>query len=125
MAGRPIRQTRRLQIVTKAVGETTGTILPGTHYFHDETENCTYWYTLNDFKADHNAYLYANHDQTDLHFTGPLYTQPSKEYHLYAADDDDDNVYSTNLLGNPYPCNARITIGEEVQEVFYSMNTDT
>ena len=99
--------------------------LPGTHYFHDETENCTYWYTLNDFKADHNAYLYANHDQTDLHFTGPLYTQPSKEYHLYAADDDDDNVYGTNLLGNPYPCNARITIGEEVQEVFYSMNTDT
>ncbi len=98
--------------------------LPGTHYFYDETENCTYWYTLNDFKADHNAYLYANHDQTDLHFTGPLYTQPSKEYHLYAADDDDDNVYGTNLLGNPYPCNARITIGEEVQEVFYRMDTD-
>ncbi|MBO6025306.1 MAG: hypothetical protein J6P83_10690 [Bacteroidales bacterium] len=99
--------------------------LPGTHSFYDETEDATYWYTLNDFKADHNAYLYANYDQTDLHFTGPLYTQESMVYHLYAATNADDVVFGTNLLGNPYPCNARITIGEEVQEVFYSMNTDT
>ena len=97
--------------------------MPGTHSFYDETEDATYWYTLNDFKADHNAYLYANYDQTDLHFTGPLYTQDSMVYHLYAATNADDVVFGTNLLGNPYPCNARITVGEEVQEVFYRMDT--
>lgn len=59
--------------------------LPGTHSFYDETEDATYWYTLNDFKADHNAYLYA-------------------------ATNADDVVFGTNLLGNPYPCNARITV---------------
>ena len=98
--------------------------LPGTHSFYDETEDATYWYTLNDFKADHNAYLYANYDQTDLHFTGPLYTQESMVYRLYAATNADDVVFGTNLLGNPYPCNAKITVGEEVQEVFYQMDTD-
>ena len=98
--------------------------LDGEHFFYDETEDATYWYTLNDFKADHNAYLYANYDQTDLHFTGPLYTQDSMVYRLYAATNADDVVFGTNLLGNPYPCNARITVGEEVQEVFYQMEID-
>lgn len=33
-------------------------------------------------------------------------------------------MFGTNLLGNPYPCNAKITVGEEVQEVFYQMEID-
>jgi hypothetical protein len=44
------------------------------------------------FRADFNGYLYANYNDTDLHFTGDLFAQPSMEYQLSAE--------STSLAGD-------------------------
>lgn len=75
-----------------------------------------------EFKADYNAYLYANRRNTTLSFTGILYTEGTKVYQRIKFNPDFDQV-GVNLIGNPYTCNAEVVTGSRISGI-YMMNDD-
>lgn len=77
-----------------------------------------------EFKAPYNAYLYANKQNTTLNFTGNLYTAGSMVYQRINLNGDSDQV-GVNLIGNPYTCNAEMTLGSRTnQDQVYMLNEE-
>ena len=71
-----------------------------------------------------NGYLYANNQSTTLYFTGNLYTSGSLVYQRINFNNDVDQV-GVNLVGNPYTCNAEMTLGTRTnQDQVYMLNED-
>lgn len=75
-----------------------------------------------EFKAPYNAYLYANKQNTTLHFTGNLYTAGSVVYQRITFNNGADQV-GVNLVGNPYTCNAEMVAGNRIGG-YYMLNEE-
>ncbi len=75
-----------------------------------------------EFKAPYNAYLYANKQNTTLHFTGNLYTAGSVVYQRITYNNGADQV-GVNLVGNPYTCNAEMVAGNRIGG-YYMLNEE-
>lgn len=75
-----------------------------------------------EFKAPYNAYLYANNQNTTLHFTGNLYTAGSVVYQRITFNNGSDQV-GVNLVGNPYTCNAEMVAGNRIGG-YYMLNDE-
>lgn len=95
----------------------------------DETSENGEWrnykYYMNnglEFKAPYNAYLYANKQNTTLHFTGNLYTAGSVVYQRITYNNSADQV-GVNLVGNPYTCNAEMVAGNRIGG-YYMLNEE-
>ncbi|MCR5658597.1 MAG: T9SS type A sorting domain-containing protein [Bacteroidales bacterium] len=75
-----------------------------------------------EFKAPYNAYLYANNQNTTLHFTGNLCTAGSVVYQRITFNNGSDQV-GVNLVGNPYTCNAEMVAGNRIGG-YYMLNDE-
>ena len=96
----------------------------------DETSNNGEWrnykyYMQNglEFIAQYNGYLYANAQNTTLHFTGNLYTEVSVEYKRITYYNENPEQLGVNLIGNPYTCNAEMVAGARIAG-YYMMNEE-
>jgi hypothetical protein len=69
-----------------------------------------------------NGYLYANKQNTTLHFTGNLYTEGSVIYQRITYTGGTDQV-GVNLIGNPYTCNAEMVAGNRIAG-YYMLNDE-
>ena len=70
------------------------------------------------FKADYNGYLYANSQSKTLSFWGHVCTQESFTYSRLKLITSDDHAKGFNLVGNPYPCNAKVQVSSRIAGLY-------
>ena len=88
------------------------------NYKGDESLNFLGGFSL---EAGH-GYLYANSGTSDnnnvtLTFTGTPYNQTGSFDLVYSTANTDENMHGWNLMGNPFPSNAKVS------KSFYKMNS--
>jgi hypothetical protein len=72
-----------------------------------------------------NGYLYANKQNTTLHFTGNLYTESNLVYQRVTFNNTTADQVGVNLIGNPYTCKAVVDLGSRMdQDNIYKMNEE-
>ena len=78
---------------------------------------------MEELEADFAGYLYANAQNTTLSFQGTLFLKDGKDIYTKLTYDDDYPFPGFNLVGNPYPSNAKVTsTTSEKIDGFYTLN---
>lgn len=80
---------------------------------------------IDDLEADFAGYLYANAQNITLSFNGNLFLDNGEDIYSKLTYDDDYQFSGFNLVGNPYPSNAKVTSSTSGKiDGFYTLNEE-